>query len=250
MPSQYQRRISPSLDAELKRLKVGTVLEKQRYQNALVAMKRVMSDPIHPEFRKTLPQNFKAVDVLQQTRLFFRIIPAADATDVGTDVVFFVWMNGDDAVHRSGANDDAYQIFRKKLDQGEIDPYVLDTSPAPAREQFKIHDPWGADFVYVSFSRVLNGGNQHSDSHLILQKTIGADYRIDSITVSDEGVGLATKLLRCLCDTCDQYRYNLTFELETNATNYGKSRHLLERFGFDFDDQVEKTEIWVRRARP
>jgi Toxin with endonuclease activity, of toxin-antitoxin system len=247
MPLQYQRRISPSLQTELKRLKSGREAEKQRYQNALSAMNKVMSNPVHPEFRKDLPQNYKAADVLQQYRIFFRIVPVEEATDVGCEVVYFVWINDENSLHRSGERDDTYQIFRGMIEHGEVDPYV--PVPRPTNERFEVHDAWGADFIYVSFRRKLGGDNQYADSNLILQKTIGNSYRIQSVTVSDEGVGLASQLLTRLCDAVDQRWCELTFELEKSDVNFGKSRHLLEKFGFEYDDVIEQTEIWTRQAR-
>ena len=71
MPSPSIRKLSPSLKTELTRLKTGTAPERQRYLNALSAMNKVMSDPLHADFRKDLPGNYKAVDGLQQYRLFF-----------------------------------------------------------------------------------------------------------------------------------------------------------------------------------
>lgn len=247
MPSQYQRKIAPSLQVELKRLKAGNTAEKQRYENALSAMNKVIANPLHGDFRKALPQNYKAADVLQQYRLFFRIVPAAEATDAGTDVVFFVWMNDEESLHRSGQSDDAYQVFRDKLERGEIETY----SPAgrPERERFHLHGDWGGETIYASFSRVLNGSRQHSDSHLILSRTSENSYRVQYVTVSDEGVGLASALLEKLCESADAFHVELFYELENGAMNFAKTVHLLEKFGFAFDDTLDGTDVWIRARR-
>ena len=37
-----------------------------------------MANPLNPEFSKDLPDNYKAVDVLQQFRLFFKLHDISD----------------------------------------------------------------------------------------------------------------------------------------------------------------------------
>ncbi len=245
MPLPYPRRIAPKLKVELSRLKSGNSAERQRYENALGAMNKVVSSPLHAQFRKELPENYKAADVLQQYRLFFRIVPAVDATDLGVDVVFFVWINDEDSVHRSGEPDDCYQVFRDKVERGEIDGYVPEMPPL--QERFKLHDEWGSEFVYVSFTRiVIEAGEQNASAHLVLNKIIGSSYRIDYITVSTESAGLASALLVGLCGNADQYRIELVHELERGEKSFGKTRHLLEKFSFRLDDVIGETEIWIR----
>ena len=239
MPSQYQRKIAPNLNIELKRLKAGNAAEKQRYENALSAMNKVMADPLHFDFRKNLPQNYKAADVLQQYRLFFRIIPAAEATDAGTDVVFFVWINDEHSIHRTGQADDAYEVFRDKLTAGEIEPYR--PSGIVERERFTLHDNWGSEVVYASFSRLLDRSEQHADSHLILSRVTDNSYRIQHVTVSDEDVGLASALLAKICESANTFYIEicrflrLTIPLATYAPDQVNSA-LAQRLTPQVDD--------------
>ncbi|PWU19945.1 MAG: hypothetical protein C5B49_05105 [Bdellovibrio sp.] len=230
----------------MSRLKAGNPAEKQRYEKILSAIHRVMADPIHPQFRKDLPQNYKAADVLGQYRLFFRIVPAAQATDVKADVVHFVWVNDEESIHRSGEPGDCYQVFLDKVLRGEIDEYTPD--PLPQNERFRLHDDWGSSFVYVSFRRTIDGEEQHADSHLKLNQIASGSYLIDYVTVSKENIGLASSLLARLGESVDSHGIKLTYELESNDRNFGKVRHLLEKFHFELDDIIESVEIWIRRA--
>jgi hypothetical protein len=57
------------------------------------AVAKVLFNPRNTDFNKDLPRNFKAVDVLQQYRLFFRI---ENDSVVGDQVIFFVWINNEE----------------------------------------------------------------------------------------------------------------------------------------------------------
>jgi len=242
MQKRYRRKLAPSFLAELTRLKNGTVAEKQRYANTLAAMNKVMSDPVHAEFRKNLPESYKAADVLQQYRLFFKIVSDADG-----DLVFFVWINDEESIHRTGKPDDCYAVFTKMVERGEIEPYSPEAKPT--NEGFKRHEQWGAEYVYVTYWRRVQRDEQRADSHLILNHITAKNYLLQTVTVSTEGVGLAKELLRHLCDDADQHGIELTFELGTSEAHFPKSRHLLEKAGFEFDEIVDDTEIWSRKPR-
>lgn len=245
MQSRYRRKLAPSLLAELTRLKNGNASEKQRYVNALAAMNKVMSDPVHPDFRKALPESYKAADVLQQYRLFFKIIPAQKAEE--QEVVYFVWINNEESIHRTGKPDDCYTVFAKMVERGEIAPYEPDR--AVTTEGFKRHEQWGAEYVYISYWRRVQKDEQRADSHLVLNQVTPKNYLLQSITVSAEGIGLAKELLHHLCLDADQHAIELTFELGTGEAHFPKSRHLLEKAGFEYDETVDDTEIWTRKPQ-
>lgn len=236
---QYTHKLSPSLKVELERLKNGDSIERQRYNKALSAINKAAKHPLNDEFKKTLPSNYKAADVLQQYRVFFRIVPAAESGEP-CDVVYFVWINDENSIHRSGEANDSYAVFRKLLAEGKIDPYVP-TAPPPAKGQF-FQDNWGNECVYARFERKPD----HASTHLILNRITQSSYRIDYITVSKEDVGLASALLDELCQSAQKYNIELTYELAINAENFGKTRHLLEKFKFEFTEQIDGVEIWER----
>ncbi len=242
MPSRYPHKLALSLKAELERLKNGDTNERQRHNKALVAINKAAQHPLHGDYKKDLPENYKAADVLQQYRLFFRIVPAAESGE-SADVVYFVWINDEDAIHRSGAGDDCYAIFRKMLVAGQIEAYA--PTAAAASGNFQQHDPWGVDVVYASFKRKLPA-EQHASTHLTLSKVTANSYRIEYVTVSTEDAGLASALLDELCKSAQQSRIELVYELCNSVGNNGKTRHLLEKFDFSFTDQIDDTEIWVR----
>jgi hypothetical protein len=245
MPSQYRRKLSPSFLVELTRLKSGNASERQRYENALVTMTRVMSDPVHPEFRKNLPDSYKAADVLQQYRLFFKIIPASKPGS--PEVVYFVWINDEESIHRTGKPDDCYAVFADMVARGEVDPFVPEAEPTT--EGFKRNEDWGAKYIYVSYWRKVQAAEQRADSHLILNRITTNNYLLQFITVSNQGSGLAQGLLKRLCQDADQHGVELTFELGTSEAHFPMSRHLLEKYGFEFDETVDDTEIWNRPPR-
>ena len=244
MPSQYQRKLAPSFQAELVRLKNGNASERQRYEGALIAMNRVMSNPIHADFRKILPQSYKAADVLGQYRVFFKIIPA-EITG-GAEVVYFVWINDEKSLHRSGEPDDCYAVFAQMVDRGEIGPYIPDLSIAS--EDFKRAGSWGAEYVYVTYWRKIQTATLRADSHLLLNQITESNYLLQYITVSQEGTGLAQGLLTRVCRDADRHGIALTFELGTTESHFGVSRHLLEKFGFTLGEVIDGTELWTRKS--
>ncbi len=244
MSSLLRHKLSAWLDAEFDRLESGTSAEMQRYRNAMSAIAKVLSNPLNTDFNKDLPLNFKAVDVLQQYRLFFRI---ENDSVIGDQVVFFVWINDENSIHRSGKADDCYQIFREMLSKNEIEKYQPDpiTSGAYLR-----HDNWGNEFIYISYKNTVLSVPprlQYADSHLSLNKVTEQEYVIQSVTVSNEDQGLASKLLEQLCADADTANITLTHELFTGSENTNKSRYLLTKFNFIITDIIDDVEIWQRK---
>lgn len=240
----YEHKFSSFLESELDKLCEGSEKEKQRYRNAMNAVARVMSNPIDRQFSKDLPDNYKAVDVLQQIRLFFKINNSLTETDPA--IVFFCWINNDeDSIHRSGEKGDAYEVFRNLLAKGEIEVYKPDE---PSTEKFTQHDDWGKNTVYFSFSRQKAKDLQMASSHLQLSQIYPNDYRIDSVTVTDEDQGLAKGLLEGLCRSADDKSVCLNYELTPSSLNYGKTRHLLEKFKFTYLETIDGLELWTRNC--
>jgi hypothetical protein len=246
MSSLLRHKLSEWLQAELDRLETGNNKERQRYRNAISAIIKVQSNPLNPDFNKDLPLNYKAVDVLQQYRLFFRI---EDDPVVGDRVIFFVWINGEDSLHRSGESDDCYQVFRQMISRGEVEIYQPDPE---IRDAYKRHNDWGSDVVYISFQKTEASysklGSFFADATLSLSKMTSQEYFIHSISVSIEDQGLATCLMENLCEDADRENISLIHELFLMGSNVEKTRYLLRKFGFRDADKIDDIEVWVRNA--
>lgn len=233
----YKPKISSWLQKELERLETGSAAEKQRYRNVITALAKVEANPLNPDFNKDLPDNYKAVDVLQQYRLFFKIIHEGEEA-----IIYFAWMNDEESLHRAGAKDDCYAIFRTKFAQGEIERYVPE--PEAPEPTFEIQGKWGDSYLYVFFSCPPD----HAASSLFLNQVTEKEYRIEGITVTEEGKRLASELMCRLCADAGIRKVTLTFELVTWQKNVDKSRHLLEKHGFRCTATIDDVEIWVRSA--
>lgn len=238
----YTLEYSEWLKQELHRLENGTGLEKQRYRNVLTTIAKIQSDPLNYLFNKTLPDNYKAADVLQQYRLFFKIYNFSD----DAAVVFLAWMNDDQSIHRSGEKDDAYAIFRQLHARGDIETYV--PSVIQSQPVCNQRGNWGNNAIYFELSQTLNTDFLRAYSHLYLSKQSDTEYRIDSISVSHTGMGLAQSLLDFICRAASQAHIIVYHELNINLSDVDKSRHILAKFGFILDDSIEDVEIWTKQS--
>lgn len=246
MSNLLRHKLSAWLDKELDRLQNGSKSEQQRYRNAMFAITKVLANPLNADFSKNLPQNFKAVDVLQQYRLFFRI--ESDSV-IGDQVVFFVWINDEETIHRTGKPDDCYQVFRDMLFRGDVETYQPDP---PTKGNYQRHDKWGSNFVYLSYNKTIQSQpptHQYSDASLSLSKVTAQDYNVQSVSVSHEDEGLASLLLVELCADADTCKIVLTHELFTGSENVSKSRYLLTKFDFKIVDVIDDVEIWKRYSK-
>ena len=205
----------------------------------MTSIAKVISNPLNIDFNKDLPENYKAVDVLQQYRLFFKLVTDPVVLD---QVVFFVWINDETSIHRSGKSDDCYEIFREMLANGQVETY----QPDPIlNDNYERHSSWGDEFIYLSFKRSISDGPlQVADGHLLLSRTKDQEYFIQAISVSHEDVGLASALLENLCKDAAQFKIVLTHELFTRSEHVEKSRHLLKKFSFKMIEFIDDIEIW------
>src|SRR5665213_3431628 len=241
----YQRKDSPWLREHLKKLQVGTPAEKQVLRNATQAISKALSDPLHHEFKKDLPDNYKAVDVLQQYRLFFKI----ENDSYEGAVVYFAWMNDESSLHRTSKADDCYAVLRELINRGEIEPYQPQ-APEQNKENFHLSSAWGSENIYAKFERIQKNSKEWAKSFLYLSKTQDSEYRIDSVSVSKENQGLASSLLKNLCQEADHHKITLIYELFIKGTDASKSRHLLSKSGFELLEPIDDVEIWVRKTGP
>jgi len=207
---------------------MGNDAEKQRYRQAQNAIAKIQSNPINEEFRKTLPDNYKPAKVLGQYRLFFKIYR-------DYDVVFLVWMNDENSIHKSGEKGDSYQVFRDLLDKGEIKTY---SPPGPSSEPVVTqHHSWGEQAVYFDLEQVIEEQKQWADSHLYLSQINSLEYRIEAISVSKTDKGFAKTLLLEVCERSKIASVHLYYELDIKkpskmALNRTNQTCLGECFGF------------------
>lgn len=241
MKPNFRWQLAPSLKRTLERLKNGSAAERQRYENVSPAIFKVLSDPLNADFRKNLPEGYKAVDVLQQYRLFFRVIRPPESSE---PTVYFVWMNDEESLHRSGEPDDCYEVFRKLAERGEIDPYVEELEGQP---QFSLNEKWGAKFIYAKYSRFPESRGEHAYSTLLLKQIGPLQYQLNPITESVPKVGLAADLLRELCNSADGHGVTLTYSVFTHGSQADDERSLLQSHSFAHDLTLdEDDEIWQR----
>lgn len=243
MKQRYRRRIAPSLERELVRLKDGNDAEKQRYKNVLPAMAKVESNPVNKDFNKILPQGYKAVDVLQQYRLFFRLVHPPESS---TPTIYYSWINDEDSIHRSGKPDDSYAIFRKKLEGGEIEPFTEEQEP---EELFTLSERWGAQFIYASYiCRVASREDSAHTGLLALHAITDFDYRILHINETTPDRDLATKLLDRLADAADERKVTLRYSIALRSSSSVEwERSLLSVHNFHISEESgEDEEIWIR----
>lgn len=243
MPNVYPHNFSSWLKNEFDRLESGNTAEKQRLRNAYNAIAKVLSNPLNTDFNKDLPGNYKAVDVLQQYRLFFRL--EVDHL-LKNQVVFFVWINDEESLHRTGKPDDCYKVFREMVAKSEVEVYQPDPSHT---DQYLQHGSWGSDYIYISYSKTVLSTppeNLFANTGLHLSKISEKEYNLQAISVSTENKGLASSLLQKLCLEADKAKIRLAHELFIKSENAEKSRHLLKKNQFTLIELIDDIEIWQR----
>lgn len=234
----FQPDYSKFLRNELGRLDSGNTTEKKRAQTLRSKVATVCQEPFnHP---KDLPENYNAVNVTGRFRLFFKVHPEHA-------VVFFTWMNDEQNIHTSGAVDDSYQEFRRKLGNGEIETYV---HIEWVDNEFIFNGAWGNGYIYIEFSRTLsNESEEWSRSSLTLTQVGQREYVISSIEVSDENIGLASQLIERTILKADEGAIVITYELFLISANLDKSRHVLTKYNFIRTADDAEIELWVRPPR-
>lgn len=238
----WKIKYSTWFDAELERLEQGTTEEKARARKFITAAKKVENDPLHHDFRKTLPDNYKAVHIFQQDVAFFRIY----RIDSG-DYIFFVWMNDENSLHATGSKSDAYQVFRDKLKRGEIETF---TDPALALEpefpNFQFDGNWGDSYCYVRYNKTCD---LNASLGLVLYKESPYNYRIDSITPMQGDWGMAWDLLNHLSAKADPNGVHLHMTFLKTTEDAEELRRVLmsQQFKMTMEDADE--EVWERAPK-
>jgi len=237
----YTLEYSVKIKEELRRLENGNADENQRFRNAQTTIAKIRSNPINPEFNKDLPENYKAADVLQQYRLFFKI----QNINKSNCVIYLAWINDDESLHASGSKGDAYNVFRKLLEKGEIEPYKH-IEIDDGQEYFQQNGDWGENVIYFQLNRKIGDEEMLANSHLYMSRQTETEYRIDSVSVSHTEQKLAQNLLMHICNEAKIRSYIIFYELNTNLGDVDKNRHILTKNGFTIDDIINEIEIWVK----
>lgn len=171
MSFRYKKELSQQLKLHLESLRDSRgAHQHQLYENALHAINAVMENPLNPNFRKNLPENYKAVDVLQQYRLFFRIVHPPESS---SETVFFQWMNDEASLHRTNDPDDCYKVFAEMHARGDLEPFEEDPEPESA---YTRRQPWGAEFVYVEYVLTVGRSRGHASTMLTLSRKTKDEY--------------------------------------------------------------------------
>ena len=236
----FQPEYSEFFKTELARLDAGNAIEKKRAQTTRSKITTVCGAPFSSTYSKDLPENYGAFRVTERFKVFFKIHPEHN-------VVFFTWMNDEEHIHASGAANDSYKEFRRKLLNQEIEVYEhLELTG----EQFTFNGTWGNSYIYIEFNRTLSDDSQeHANSSLTLSQSGDREYLISSIDVSDANKGLASELLKRTLARADEAGTIITYELFLISSNLKKSRHLLSKFSFELFISDTDAEVWVRTPR-
>jgi hypothetical protein len=235
----YQPEYSEFIKQEFARLDSGNATEVKRVQTAREKVMAVCKAPDSSTYTKNLPENYGAVSVTARFRLFFK-------THREYGVVFFTWMNDETAIHSSGDHGDSYQEFRRKLTNKEIEEYKHITIKD---EDYIFNGTWGTSYIYIEYSRLLSDESQlRASGSLSLTQLGEREYQISSIDVDEEDKGLASELLRRTFEQVDESGITITYDLFLKTRNLEKSRHLLQKYGFEKFEEDSDCELWVRKG--
>lgn len=140
------------------------------------ATEKVQANPIAPEFIKHSMGAYRAVDVLAQTRAFFKIYS-------DHKVIFFVWVNPIEFPHISskGENDPCYKEFKSLLLKGEIEEYEPEDKSEP---EFRTSGRFRKD---KKFFTSLKTEESFAQAQLQLKEVSANEYEIDHISETEYG---------------------------------------------------------------
>lgn len=232
----YQPKYSQFIKDELKRLSLGNAAEQKRAKTIHDKISAVLLEPLNNIYKKTLPEDYCAIDVGERFRLFFKPIQPSG-------IVYFTWVNDENFLHTVGSKHDSYDEFRRKFNNGEIEAF---TEEKIVKEEFKKNTNWGSSLIYVYFKRLTTNEEYFANSHIALNQLDNKQYEIRSISVTEEDKGLASQLLTHLTQDADKNGIKLYYYLILSTENLEKSRYLLQKFGFTLDLTEEDIELWIR----
>lgn len=236
---KYKVEYAPELSVELNRLENGTVPEVQRYNNVTDAIFKVRSDPLSGEFVKQLPDEYKTVDVLQQYRLFFKIIK--NNNDDKTDTIYFVWINDEDSIHRIGKPNDCYKIFTKLVSKGEIAEY----QPPAVFEKKKLVQIGIFDIdIIVSFKWGFKLGDDVAKFYLQFNAHDEIEYRMD-ILANPGPPDMTREFIKSVCDKLDENKIDIFYEPMQPQIDHDILHENKFRIELEEGDEI----LWVRKFK-
>jgi hypothetical protein len=202
---------------ELQRLETGTAAEKSRFRNFIDAIRQVKQNPLLHKYKKTLPEDYKAVHALPQYVAFFKLYHLKSG-----NVIFFVWMNDEDSIHANESRGDAYQVFRKMVEAGEVE--ILTEPTEEQLPKFKMDGKWGDPFRHVRYDV---WPDSRAALALILYQVNPLDYRIDSITTTNGDWEIASDLFVSMLREVDANRVRLNMTVRKTHDDYSSIARLL-----------------------
>lgn len=230
----WKKSLSEDLKKELKRLRDGNRLERQRYENAEKAMTDVLLEP-NSNHKHSIGK-YQAADVLSQYRLFYEILTEYK-------VVHFVWINDEDYIHDNRKNPDpCYDRFKTLISTNKIPQYI---PPAVVEPEFKLDGAWKKSaMIYAKL--IDERGRANSNLSMLLD---AADtYKIIDVRADREGVGLEISLLKLVIEDCDNHGIKLAYDLDLKADikKIDLMIQILTQTGFAIDVQDEDMQLWIR----
>ncbi len=237
----YKLEYSNFIIDEFERLRNGSKDEQQRFRQAQQAVAKIQSNPINEEFRKDLPDNYKAAKVLGQYRLFFIIHNLGE----DTGIVFLTWVNDEKSIHASGESNDAYQVFRDLVSADEVEKY--EPPVATGSPKCNQHGSWGESCIYFDLEQSRGDEAMWAKSHLYLSSISENEYRIESVSVSHPNEKLAKNLVSYICEAASIAKITLYYELDTKKPDLEKNYHLLNSSGFVKVDELGDDEVWEKK---
>lgn len=168
------------------------------------AVNRVMNNPTCPDFIKSDIGEYRAVDVLPQIRLFFKIESKHDA-------VFFVWMNDlKEHPHDSsrGQEDKCYKEFKRLSNNDKLDKFV---PMLESRSAFKMnHSFRSSKEIFAQ----LSNDTEFASSGLKLNRINNDEYNLENIYESEYNSKALKELISKVCAEADKQNIDLKYTLE------------------------------------
>lgn len=211
----------------------GQVFEA--FQNA---SEKVLANPISREFIKHSMEEYRAVDVLAQTRAFFKIYSEYE-------VIFFVWMNSDEFPHISskGDNDPCYKEFKSLLAKEAFEEYIPEIKTEP---EFKFFGKFRKD---KRFFTSLKTEESFAQAQLELKEISASEYEIDHIYETEYGSDALPILITKIVEEAKKENITLraTIGKERDSDFVKSVKEALLVSGFIAGPQNEDGLIFIRK---
>jgi len=230
----YRKQIRKELEEYILFLKENSDKKNysQIYENIDSAINRVLEDPTLMKYIKKGIGEFRAIDVLQQTRLFFRYT-------FEQEVVEFVWVNDEDTPHISEKKerDPCYKKFKEKLSNGDFGELLIRELPEP---HIEIKGKLRKDSSI--YTRVQTANNS-CFAQLLLLKMDSNTYEIRDVYEDPDYSESLPILVGAVSNEAEKESINLLYFPESSFINQPENfQKILINNGFEqFNDSGETT---------